>query len=307
MVAVGGKILVRVPASTSNLGPGFDCLGLALSLYNDFTVRPLAEGTNRLIGRGTCEGLDGDGNVFFKTMERVGKRVGREAPQVEVVIDGVVPLGSGLGSSATACVAGALAANYYLGGPLSVEELIDVLIEAEGHPDNITPALMGGLTVTAMDEGGPLVHVYEPHRSWRYVVMVPYYSLSTRKMRTLLPSKITLADAVYNISRVPLVLDALVGGDAEMLRRALSDRIHEEKRGARIKRYRRMRRAALEAGAATVFISGSGPTVCAICQGDKTAGRVLDAMMNETAGASFTVQGFVLEADLGGTKLAELE
>lgn len=301
------RLLIRVPASTSNLGPGFDCVGLALSLYNDFTVRPLAEGPNRLEGRGTCEGLNGDGNHFFKTMERVARRAGAEPPPVEAIVDGGVPLGSGLGSSATACVAGALAANYYLGGPLTIESLIEVLIEVEGHPDNVTPALLGGLTVTAIDEAGPLVHVYEPDASWRYVVIVPDYSLSTKKMRTLLPSKIPIEDAVYNIGRVPLVLDALVSGDAEMLRRALSDRIHEEKRGAQIKRYRRMKRAAIEAGAAAVFISGSGPTVAAVCKGEDLAGRALEAMTNETAGANFAVRGYVLDADLQGTRFAEME
>lgn len=300
------RILIRVPASTSNLGPGFDCVGLALNLYNDFTVRPLTDEPSRLEGRGTCQGLNGDGNHFFKTMERVGKKAGLAVPPVEVVVDGAVPLGSGLGSSATACVAGALAANYYLGGPLAAEELLQVLIDMEGHPDNVTPALMGGLTVTAVDKQGPLVHVYEPNPSWRYVVIVPDYSLSTRKMRTLLPAKVPIEDAVYNISRVPLVLDALVQGDGPMLRRALSDRIHEDNRSARIKRYRRMRRAAFDAGAAAVFVSGSGPTVAAVCSQD-VARQVMDAMLNETVGASFTVQGFVLEADLQGTKLAELE
>lgn len=301
------RLLIRVPASTSNLGPGFDCVGLALSLYNDFTVQPLEEGPSRLEGRGTCEALNGDGAHLFKTMERVARRAGGQLPPVEVVVDGGVPLGSGLGSSATACVAGALAANYYLGGPLSVEALVEVLVESEGHPDNVTPALLGGLTVTAVGDGGPLVHVYEPDPEWRYVVIVPDYSLSTKKMRTLLPSKISLQDAVYNIGRVPLVLDSLVGGDEEMLGRALSDRLHEQQRGARIKRYRRMRRAAIEAGAATVFISGSGPTVAAVCKGEEKARRVLDAMMGETAGASFNVRGYVLEADLQGTKFAEME
>ncbi|MCE5229346.1 homoserine kinase [bacterium] len=301
------RLLIRVPASTSNLGPGFDCVGLALSLYNDFTVRPLTDGPNRIEGRGTCVGLNGDGNFFFKTMERVAKRAGGlELPAVEVVIDGNVPLGSGLGSSATACVAGALAANYYLGSPLAIESLVEVLIEAEGHPDNVTPALLGGLTVTAIDADGPLVHVYEPAPSWRYVVIVPDYSLSTKKMRTLLPSKVTLQDAVYNIGRVPLVLDSLIGGDAQMLRRALGDRLHEDARASQIKRYRRMKRAALEAGAATVFVSGSGPTVAAVCHEDR-ANSVLDAMMQETIGASFTVQGFILEADMQGTKFAEME
>lgn len=301
------RLLIRVPASTSNLGPGFDCVGLALSLYNDFTVRPLTEGPNRLDGRGTCEGLNGEENRFFKTMERVAKRAGAELPAVEAIVDGAVPLGSGLGSSATACVAGALAANYYLGGPLTIEALVETLIEVEGHPDNVTPALMGGLTITAMDESGPLVHVYEPAPEWRYVVIVPDYSLSTKKMRTLLPAKIPIEDAVYNIGRVPLVLDALVSGDAEMLGRALSDRIHEERRGAQIKRYRRMRRAAIEAGAAAVFISGSGPTVAAVCKGEERANAALEAMTGETVGASFTVRGYVLEADLQGTRFAEME
>lgn len=300
-------LLIRVPASTSNLGPGFDTLGLALALYNDFVVRPLETGPSRLVGRGTCVGLTGADSVCLTMMDRVAELVGGALPPVEVTAIGAVPLGVGLGSSASACVAGALAANRLLGDPLSREELLTPLVEAEGHPDNVTPSLLGGLTATVVTDEGALARVYPPAPAWRVALLIPDYTLSTAAARKALPRKVPRADAVFNLQRLPFVLEALVEGNAAQLRRVLADRLHERHRGKKIKRYRKIRKAALDAGAAAVFISGAGPAMAALCEGQESADAVVQAMIRVTDGAKFIATGLALRPDLEGARVAEAE
>ncbi len=301
-----GSLIIRVPASTSNLGPGFDALGLALNLYNDFTVRRLkADSPSKLVGRGASEGVKLKDNPFFRTVDRVCALSGRVAPALEVTVDGTVPLGVGLGSSAGACVAGALAANTLMGSPFSYEELLGPIIDIEGHPDNASPSLLGGLTLTAQTAEGPLVHLYQPHADWRLAVLIPDYTISTRDSRRRLPRKVSRTDAVFNLQRLPMVIDALVNGDAEHLGCAMEDRLHQPRRRRAIKRYKKICQAALKAGAAATFISGSGPALAAVCRGEKTAQLVADAMKQAVRKAPFKAGTLVLQPVIEGARIAE--
>ncbi len=303
-----GAIVVRVPASTSNLGPGLDCLGLALTLYNDFTVKRAEGGQSIFEGRGACAGIDAKKNPFMEMFSEVCRLAGKTAPAIEATADGQVPMGAGLGSSATARVAGALAANHLLHGPFTREQLLVPLVAAEEHPDNVTPCLLGGLSVSAIEDGGaPFAHIYEPHGRWRYALLVPDYTLSTSDMRKLLPRKVPLADALFNLARVPLLLDAWIAGDMAMLGRACQDRLHEAQRSEHVKRGRKIRRAALEAGAAACFVSGSGPVICAVCDGEEGSREVMKAMERSCEGAKFGVRGVIAEADLEGARIAEVD
>lgn len=299
-------LIVRVPASTSNLGPGFDCLGLALNIFNDFTVRIVAEGENVLIGRGPLEGAGVKGNPFFVTFERVYREAGHPPPPLQLTVNGAVPAGVGLGSSATAVVAGALTANALLGSPYSNEDLLPLMIEIEGHADNVTPALLGGLTVTASSSDDPIAHVYQPAPGLRVVFLLPDYDMPTAKSRAAMPKKVALADAVYNMSRLPLVIDALVEGDMDELGNVMQDRLHEAERAPRIKRHNKIRRAALEAGAAATFISGAGPAIGAICGSDQAAREALRAMEAACRGAKFRATGLNLQPELNGARIAEI-
>jgi homoserine kinase len=303
------SLVVRVPASTSNLGPGFDTLGLALNLFSDYTVRVIGDGESRLEGRagGAGEKLKLKDCPFFPMLERIFELAGRPAPAVEVTLQGDVPLGMGLGWSGAARIAGALAANTLLGSPFSIEELHVHLIEAEGHPDNVTPSLFGGLTATVMTRQGPLTHVYQPSPVWRLAILIPSYTLATAKARRALPRQVPLADAIFNLSRVPFVLDALVAGDAVELSRVMEDRLHEPYRSELIKRHGKLARAAREAGAAAVFISGAGPALAALCKGEAEARRALKAMLEITEGAKFTASGLLLRPETQGARVAEVD
>jgi homoserine kinase len=301
------NLTIRVPASTSNLGPGFDCLGLALGLYNDFSVHVRTEGPNRLTGRGALEGrISAHDNPFLTAYARIGKLAGAQPPPVDVICEGAVPVGVGLGSSAAAAVAGALAANRLLGSPFATESLLEPLIEIEGHPDNVAPALLGGLALTAMTAQGPLVHIYRTAPSWRLALLAPDYDMPTEKARALLPDEVKRADAVFNLARLPLLLDALIEGDAPTLGLVLEDRLHERWRAKKIKRHDRIRRAALEAGAAAAFISGSGPALAAFCPGEAVAKAVLRAMKAECEDAKFAVGGMILRAESEGARVTEI-
>lgn len=265
---------IRVPATSANLGPGFDGLGMALNLFNDFIVTPKESGANTITGRGTCEGIGGADNIFFTAFRRVCKLAGAPAPKIDVVVKGRIPVARGLGSSATAIVAGAMGANAILGSPLTPEELVLAMAQEEGHPDNVAPAFHGGLTASVFTGDHLFTHVYRPHPSWRVVLLIPGYQLSTEKARAAIPKMVPHRDAVFNLTRVPLVLDAILTGDAEELRHVLDDRLHEPYRKRLIKGYDTIRRAALDAGAAAVYLSGAGPSMAALCKGKPSAERV---------------------------------
>jgi homoserine kinase len=307
----GTQLVLRVPASTSNLGPGFDVLGLALTLYADYTFTVLEEGQpNRFKGQGGFAGITASlaaENPLFAAMDHIARAAGRRFPPVAVVARGRVPVGKGLGASAVGAVAGALACNALVGSPFTREALLAHLIELEGHPDNVTPSLLGGLTLTAQDAAGPLVHLYECDAAWRVALLIPDYATSTPLTRAALPKKVRRSAAVFNLARVPLVIDALVAGDAATLGRALQDKLHEKPRGKLIKRRGKIRAAALEASAAAVFISGSGPTLAAFCKGPAAAKRVAAAMLAACEGANFGAQALVVGIEPHGAMFAEDE
>jgi homoserine kinase len=299
------SFLIRVPASTSNLGPGFDTLGLALDLTTDYAIQLLERGPTTLHGQAGGTPLRLKDFPFFPMMEKIFALAGTPPPPLAVTVKGEVPIGVGLGWSAAARVAGALAANTMLGSPLTMDQLLALLVEAEGHPDNVTPALMGGLTATVRTPEGPLVHAYRPAALWRFVILAPDYSLSTDRARMALPREVPLADAVFNLSRVPFVLEALVAGDAPQLARVMEDRLHEPIRGRKIKRYRRIRQAAGEAGAVATFISGAGPALAAVCAGPARARNVLKAMLEAIQDAPFTARGFILRPAPQGARVKD--
>lgn len=297
-------LLIRVPASTSNIGPGFDCLGLALTLPFDFEISPAEEDALEL---GGAAGEVKPGKTpFFKAFRAVFERAGEPAPCAGVRAASKAPIGRGFGGSGAACVAGALAANEWLGRPFGRDDLFGICLEIEGHPDNAAASLFGGLTLIARGKSRSLVHVYETAPMWKLAFLAPDYEVATPRARKALPGKITREDAVFNLSRLPLLLDALVAGDAEGLGRVMDDKLHEPHRAKLIKRSKRIRAAALEAGAAATFISGSGPSIGALCTSHETAHAVARAMLKVCAGASFTATTLLAEATTTAAQVAEL-
>jgi homoserine kinase len=254
---------VSVPATTANLGPGFDCLGLALALCNQVTLEVAQSGLTVSVSGEGADSLPADAsNLVVRAAERLFTIVGRRPGGYHIRQENKIPVSSGLGSSAAAVLGGLLAANAAVDSPLGQLELLELATEIEGHPDNVTPALLGGLTMTLATEGG-LVIEHIPIPDQRVAVVLPEFALSTRAARQALPDKIPLADAVFNVGRVGLLVRALETGDFGKFAIAMEDRLHQPYRLPLIPGAEEALRAGRDAGAAAVVLSGAGPSVVA--------------------------------------------
>jgi len=293
------EVWVRVPASTTNLGPGFDALGMALQLHNRVGLR-IAEGPVRVEVTGEGAGVleAGADNLVYTAVRRLYAEVGREAPPLEIRLENAIPVSRGLGSSSTAIVGGLVGANALLGEPLDREAVLALAVELEGHPDNVTPALLGGFQVTSLTEDG-LIHLRLPTPAGlRAVVCVPEASVSTAAARRVLPEQYSRADAVFNIGRAALLVAALLTGATGELRAAMQDRIHQPYRAPLIPGFDAALAAALEAGAAGACLSGSGSTMLALVTGD--AERVGEAMTAAVRAAGASARWLALDVDPEG-------
>ena len=260
-----------IPATTANLGPGFDCLGLALSLTNQVTVKIADAGLSiEVHGEGAESIATDETNLVFKSAERLFERVGRRPPGLQIIQNNQIPVSSGLGSSAAAVLAGLLAANTLLGFPLTDTKLLTLATDIEGHPDNVTPAFYGGLTLSLFD-GEDLIVDHIPVPDMTVVVVLPVFDLLTIEARAALPAQVPLSDAVFNASRVGLLVRALGAGDYDRLRIAMQDRLHQPYRMSLIPGMQTVFNEALEAGAAGVVLSGAGPSVVAFASDNHEA------------------------------------
>ena len=257
---------VKVPATTANLGPGFDCLGMTLDLWN--TVR-IDRGMTGV--RVTGEGADYLGqtrrNLVTRAASTVFRKVGEPVPTFGLVCHNEVPVSRGLGSSAAAVVGGLLATNALCGDPLSPDELLELAVGIEGHPDNVVPALWGGCRVSVRD-GDRLVTSRIPvPEGLRAVLFIPEQAMSTARARSVLPQQVSREDAVFNVGRAALLASALASGDLGALKTATQDRLHQPQRGTIFPAMRLIIRAALDAGALGAFLSGAGSTILALAHG----------------------------------------
>ncbi len=250
-------VRVSVPATSANLGPGFDCLGLALSLRNRAVVSPA--GRTQVIVHGEGAGLlpQNEENLVLQAMHHLARYAGKPLPPLQVDQENSIPVGSGLGSSAAAVVAGLLAANALLGAGLPPPLLLALATELEGHADNVAAALYGGLTLVAGDESISL-----PIAPLQAVVVLPAVALSTQAARVALPANVPHAAAVFNLGRLGLLLQGLAKGDYALLARAMADRLHEPYRIPLIPGMEAALAAARAAGAAAC-LSGAGPSLIA--------------------------------------------
>ncbi|MEY3756929.1 MAG: Homoserine kinase [Cyanobacteriota bacterium] len=280
---VGQGVEVHVPATTANVGPGFDCLGAALQLDNVFEMRCIEGGSERfdLIIEGT-EGAHlrgGPDNLVYRSAQRVWKEAGQEPVALEARVRLAVPPARGLGSSATAIVAGLIGANALMGEPLSKEKLLELAIDIEGHPDNVVPSLVGGLCMTAKAASHRWRVVRcEWSRAVQAVVAIPAIRLTTSEARRAMPKAIPVGDAVINLGSLTLLLQGLRTGNGDLITDGMHDRLHEPYRWGLIHGGKAVREAALEAGAWGCVISGAGPSLLALCKPD-VAQAVSQAMV----------------------------
>ena len=284
------RVVTRAPATTANMGPGFDCLGMALDIWNTTEVEVGPEEL-RVEGEGADTLPRGPENLVHRAFHRLFQEVGRRAPTVRITCRNGVPVGRGLGSSAAAVVGGLLAANEMCGRPLGPQELLELAAQVEGHPDNVAPALLGGMQLV-VQEGERLITVPVPVPSrLGLVLLVPDMELPTREARAVLPRRVDLADAVYNVGRAALLVRAMTSGDLSLLRVATGDRLHQPARRTIFPAMGNIFRAALMGGALGVFLSGAGPTVLALVEGHEfTVGcYMLDAAQKSGLEANFVV------------------
>lgn len=269
-------VTVRVPATAANLGPGFDCLGMALNIHNTVTITMSHRFSIAIGGEGRGVLSGGKDNLVYEAMARLFSRAGQPVPSLEISCYNEIPVARGLGSSTAAIVAGLVAANSLMGDVMSREELLKFATEIERHPDNLAPALFGGCQVVVMDDTRLVLEKIPVQRSWKFVLFIPDFEVSTREARTVLPRQIAREDAVYNIGRVALLTSALITGRADSLKVATQDRLHQPQRQALFPAMGDIFAAALSAGADGVFLSGSGSTIMALVRGEFDAvGRAM--------------------------------
>jgi homoserine kinase len=257
---------IRVPATTANLGAGFDCIGAALSLYNDFIFTQIATETLTIAVQGLeAAKVNTDAsNLAYQAFVKLYARIDRSPPVIQLEIKLGIPLARGLGSSATAIVGGLLGANALAGNPLSPAEIRQLAIEMEGHPDNVVPALIGGCRLAATATSGWAIADIPWHDSIVPVVAIPNFELSTAAARSVLPNEYSRADAIFNTAHLGLLIRGLETGNPDWLTAALTDRIHQPYRQQLIPGYTDVEQAVIAAGGYGMVISGAGPTLLAL-------------------------------------------
>lgn len=258
---------VRVPATAANLGPGFDCLALALEASLEVTLSIEGRGlVVELLGEGSGSLPRGEDNLIVGGARLLFREAGFEAPGLRLVCSSAIPVASGLGSSAAAVLAGLTAANAILGGRFSPAQILNHAAGVEGHGDNAAAALHGGLTVATSDERG-WSYRRLPIAEMQVAVATPAVHLPTEEMRRLLPAEVRLVDASFNLGRLALTLEGFRLGDYDLLAEGLRDRLHEAHRARHIPGAERARQAAIDAGAAAVVLGGAGPSLLAFAPG----------------------------------------
>lgn len=274
----GRQVVVRVPATSANLGPGFDTLGLALSVYDELVVTSLPEGELEieLTGQGIDDVPRDGSHLVVRTIAYAYEAVGRRMPGLRLRAHNVIPHGRGMGSSGAAVVAGLLAAKGLLAGDVELgdDTLLRLATELEGHPDNVAPALFGGLTIAWVDETGPQHKKLLVHRGVAPLVFVPDFTMSTSVARSLQPLHVPREDAVFNVSRSALLIAALTQSP-ELLMAATQDKLHQSYRAQAMPETDRLVQALRGEGLAAV-VSGAGPSVLVLCDGPGQRLRAAD-------------------------------
>ncbi len=261
-------IRIQVPATSANLGSGFDSLGIALTLYNQVWMEE--SDTLDISSKDNIKIPTDETNLIFWAAKLLYEQCGRQLPGLKIIQQNDIPMARGLGSSSACIVSGILGANRLLGNPLSQQDLINLAAKIEGHPDNTTPAILGGLVASAM-EGERVYSVSVPvSEKIRFALFVPPFELKTEKARSVLPQEYSRADAVYNLSRSALMTATLFSGKTENLRVAVQDKLHQPYRSGLIQNFDQVFRLSYELGSLGTYVSGAGPTIIAMLDADHT-------------------------------------
>ena len=257
-------VRVRVPATSANLGPAFDSLGIALTCYNEYEFS--IEDKNDIFFEGVEKEFQNKNNIIFMAMKRVFDKYNFSFNGLRIkIIEQDIPISRGLGSSSSCIVAGLIGAFALMGKDVNKEEVLDLAVKIEGHPDNVCPAIFGGLISAIMlDDKRIIYNSVNVKEGIKFIALIPKFKLSTEKARAILPSEVTFNDCIYNISRAALLISVFANGNYELLEEANKDKIHQPFRSKLIKDFDIVYNKAIELGGLSCFLSGAGPTLMTI-------------------------------------------
>lgn len=261
----------KIPATSANLGPGFDCLGMAVNIYNTISFEEIQSGLEITVSGDGSENIPLDEtNMAFETAKYFFEKVGYKYKGLKIDIKNYIPISRGLGSSSSVVVGSLLCANDIANTNLSTDEILNIANEIEGHPDNVTPALVGSITASVILKDKVEYKKIKPPENLDTIVLIPKYEISTSEARKILPKLYDRQDCIYNVSRASLFIMAMITQDYELLSKVVDDKIHEPYRKKLIKEYDFFRNIMNENGALASFISGSGSTLMAYTHKNKT-------------------------------------
>jgi len=288
------KVSAYIPATSANMGPGFDCMGIALDLYNEIHATHSDVTRIDIEGYGSETLPRDDSNLVLTCMRLLYARTGQKLPPVHLQMVNRIPIASGLGSSAAALVGGLLIANAFLDSPFTRAQILRIAVEDEGHPDNVAPAFLGGAMLAYLHEDG-VTSVQLPLRdNFTFAVVTPDFPLLTETARGILSPMVSRADAIFNIAHASFLTAALTTGNVPLLRRALADRLHQDARKVLIPGFDAVVAAAHLAGAIGTVLSGAGPTILAFAEGVPQAQSVAQAMVAAFAEAGCNATQHIL-------------
>jgi len=294
---------ISVPATTANLGPGFDCLGLALDLWNHVGVSPSTSLEITIEGEGAGHLPINSRNLVYRSAVRAAREIGTTLPPLRLEMKNAIPLTRGLGSSAAATVAGILIVDRLGGGVFDRDKQLSLAVDLEGHADNAAPALWGGACLAIEGpESTNLVRALPFPDRLACVLLIPEVAMSTEEARSVLPRRVPRTDAVFNIGRVALLVHALSSGNWDDLGLATEDRLHQPQRATLMPITPNLIEAARKAGAYGAFLSGAGPTILALSSSGR-ARDVANAMEREALGNNLPARPLVIAASRTGASV----
>lgn len=262
-------LCIKVEATSANVCVGFDVLGLALGLENTFTFEKKAN----LSFKGFDDEYCNENNLVYKSYKYLFDKLGKNVIPVEIGFNGDIPVSRGLGSSSSLIIAGIFAANHFMGNPLGKDELFDICVELEGHPDNVAPAIYGGLVASYKKDNKNYPNCYRVSDKLKFIAVIPPFELSTQHARSVLPKELSYSDIVHNMSRIVNIPKAFEDGNLELLIDLFDDKMHEPYRSKLIKGYDELKAICLENNCAFA-ISGSGSTMLIISYDDQIISKI---------------------------------